>query len=107
MTKLFDPFLSKMKEHCSYEIVATHEGSGHVGMATKIFVLILHVTRDQCQSSCELHKSFCFQTQQFVIIIIIIIIIVIIIIIIVIIIIIIIILFIIVSSLLARPLSPH
>ena len=102
MTKLFDPFLSKMKEYCSYEIVATHEGSGHVGMATKIFVLILHVTRDQCQSSCELHKSFCFQTQQFVIIIIIIIIVIIIIVII-----IIIILFIIVSSLLARPLSPH
>ena len=49
MAKLFDPVLSKTKEYCSYEIAATREGFGHVGMATKIFVLILHVSRDQCQ----------------------------------------------------------
>ena len=66
MTKRFDPFLSNTKEYCSYEIAATHEGFGHIEMATKIFVLILHVTCDQCQSSCELHKNFRFQTQQFV-----------------------------------------
>ena len=34
MTKLFDPFLSKMKEYCSYEIAATREGFGQVGMPT-------------------------------------------------------------------------
>ena len=64
MTKLFDPFLSNMKEYCSYEIAATHESFGHVGMATKIFVLIPHVIRDQCQSSCELDKSFSFRPWE-------------------------------------------
>ena len=58
MTKLFDPTrfpnmkrFSNKKECCSCEIAATHAGFGHVqvGMATKIFVLILHVTGDQCQ----------------------------------------------------------
>ena len=45
------PFFSNKKEYCSCEIAATYAGFGYtqVGMATKIFVLILHVTGDQCQ----------------------------------------------------------
>ena len=45
------PFFSNKKEYRLCEIAATHAGFGHVqaGMATKIFVLILHVTGDQCQ----------------------------------------------------------
>ena len=39
------PFLSNKKEYCSCEVAATYAGFGHVQvwMATKIFVLILHV----------------------------------------------------------------
>ena len=39
------------KEYCSCEIAATHAGFGNVqvGMATEMFVLILHVTGNQCQ----------------------------------------------------------
>ena len=42
------PVFSNKKKYCSCEIAATHAGFGHVqvGMATKIFVLILHVTGD-------------------------------------------------------------
>ena len=45
------PLFSNKKEYCSCEIAAAHTGFGHVqvGMATKIFVLILQVTGDQCQ----------------------------------------------------------
>ena len=44
------PLFFNEKEYCSCEIAAMQAGSGHVqvGMATKIFVLILHVTGDQC-----------------------------------------------------------
>ena len=52
MAKLVDPTpFSNKKEYCSCEIVATHASFGRVqvGMATEIFVLILHVTGDQCQ----------------------------------------------------------
>ena len=45
------PHFSNKKEYCSCEIAAMHAGFGNVqvGMATEMFVLILHVTGDQCQ----------------------------------------------------------
>ena len=69
MTKLLDPTLfSNKKEYCSCEIAATHAGFGHVqvGMATKIFVLILHVTGNQCQLRVGQELENRFQMQQFV-----------------------------------------